>query len=610
MGFRSPSVDVTERDFSNYVEAAGSLAVGILGVARRGDTRPTLITSQEQLIEVYGTPRPDDYGLHAAYQILAQSNVVYFGRVVPQGVKAKTGEVGTDKFTFEAKSGGSDLNGYKVVTTEPAEVALDPAQPDVKAPRFSIVLQNSKGSEIEKFENLSETPKDADYVLKVVNEQSLFIKALDNQSGAVTSKTLVFAGGVDGATYSVAGTDDTEFKFRSKSYDSTLNNCKVNVSEEDKFGYFDITITDPEGNVVEVFKSITRNPKDDSFVERYVNTYAKRVILSMNESGTKEKTYIFSGGSDKSELVTDEDYLGSRTETSGIQMFYNPETVEINTMAIPGVTSKKVLLAATKVCEGRGDCLLVMDSPFGLTPQRVNDFANATGIYTGRVGTPQGTAFNSSYSALYYPWIKMTDPFTRKDLWLPPSGRVIAQMAYSDRVGKPWFAPAGLNRGVLADVIDIEYYTDKSERDVIYGNRNVVNPLVHFIGDGIVIWGQKTTQRKTTALDRINVRRLMNYLKKVIKRSTMYFVFEDNTTYTHHRWIDTVEPKLQAIKGERGIYEMKVEMNPTDDEIRNNMMPGRIWIKPVKTAEYIPLDFMIMPDGVNFMDEAELENYK
>lgn len=600
----SPGVSIKERDFSDYVESAGSLSVGILGVARRGSIYPKLITSQNQLIAEYGEPRPDDYGLQAAYAILAQSNIVYFGRVTPKGVKAVAGEVGVDKFLFTAKSAGADMNTYKIDISEETQVNLDPDQPSVTVPRHTVKLLNSSGGEVESYV-VSVTPEDTDYAIKVINDQSLYFKAVAQNSGSIDKKTLKFSKGEDGATYAYAGTDDTEFKFRSRTYDSTINNAKVIVGEEDKFGYFDITIIDNDDRVIDMFKSVTRDPKDDNYVDRYINKYSNRVIVTYNkESESKEKTYVFSGGTDKSDLVNYSDYLGNRIDSTGIQMFYNPETVDINILAIPGMTNKTVLKQAMQMCENRGECILVMDTPFGLNPQGANDYANATGPFTGSIGHDDSMAFNSSYAAVYWPWVKVPDVFSKQDIWLPPTGDVIAQMAYSDVVGKPWFAPAGLNRGILNRVIDIEYYADKPERDIIYGNRNVINPLVRFTGDGIIIWGQKTTQRKASSLDRINVRRLMNYLKKIVQRSTLYFVFEDNTEYTWDKWVDMVEPRLSAIKSERGIYDMKIKMRPTEDDIRNNIMPGIIWVKPTRTGEEIPLEFRIMPDSVSFEEDS------
>jgi phage tail sheath protein FI len=204
---------------------------------------------------------------------------------------------------------------------------------------------------------------------------------------------------------------------------------------------------------------------------------------------------------------------------------------------------------------------------------------------------------------MYWPWVQVSDTYTRQNIWLPPSGFVLAQYAYNDRVGQPWFAPAGLNRGIITRALAVEHSATKGERDTIYGGRNIINPIINYKGQGLVIWGQKTMQRKPTALDRVNVRRLLNYLKKVISASTSYFLFEGNDEYSWNKWIDMVEPKLKNVQQLRGIYDFQIKMAPTNSDIENNSMPGSIAIKPTKTAEYIPLNFMIAPYGASFEDD-------
>ena len=203
-------------------------------------------------------------------------------------------------------------------------------------------------------------------------------------------------------------------------------------------------------------------------------------------------------------------------------------------------------------------------------------------------------------SAIYWPWIKVSDSFTSKDTWLPPSGFISSVYAYNDSVGYPWTAPAGLNRGMIPNAIDIEMSATQGERDALYGNRNCINPIVNFISTGIVVWGQKTTQREKTALDRVNVRRLLNYLKRYIGNKTRYFVFEQNVDATWERWKTIVEPILAKAKNANGIYDYKITLDATDEDFENNRMPITIYIKPVKSAEFISLNFNIQPYSASF----------
>ncbi|MDO4842963.1 MAG: phage tail sheath C-terminal domain-containing protein, partial [Phoenicibacter congonensis] len=163
-----------------------------------------------------------------------------------------------------------------------------------------------------------------------------------------------------------------------------------------------------------------------------------------------------------------------------------------------------------------------------------------------------------------------------------------------------------LDRGKLTNVLAVERSSTQGERDYMYGNRNIVNPIVNFRNNGIVIWGQKTGQRRPTALDRVNVRRLMNAIKRVIVDATQYYVFEQNDSFTWSRWVDMVEPKLDVIKNNRGIYDYQVVMDETtvtEDDLVNYTMPGVVKIKPTRAAEFIPLTFSITANSVEFGDE-------
>lgn len=286
-------------------------------------------------------------------------------------------------------------------------------------------------------------------------------------------------------------------------------------------------------------------------------------------------------------------------ETSGLQAFANPDTFDVSLLAIPGWTEPSVLNNLIKVCEGRSDCLGICDTPFGLKPQQVVDWSNGAGIYDGR-----HQAFNSSYVAFYWSWLLVRDSSLRKDIWLPPSGFVLSCIAYNDRVAECWFAPAGLIRARIPEALAVEYSPNRPERDLLYGDQNVINSIVKFKKDGICIYGQRTAQRRATALDRVNVRRLSCYMRKIVAASTQYFVFEQNDAMTWDLWTMTVEPAIRKIKEKRGLYDYRVEMSDrtvTDYDIDTNTMPGRIQFKPTKVAEFIPLDFILLNTGAMFL---------
>jgi len=208
---------------------------------------------------------------------------------------------------------------------------------------------------------------------------------------------------------------------------------------------------------------------------------------------------------------------------------------------------------------------------------------------------------NSSYAATYYPWIKIYDSDNSKYMWVPPSVVMAGVIAFNDRVAAEWYAPAGLNRGGIDGAIQVYSRLTHAERDELYENR--MNPIAAFAGQGIAAWGQKTTQIKASALDRINVRRLLIAMKKYIASTTKYLVFEQNTVATRNRFTSVVNPYLEGVQQKQGLYTFKVvmdETNNTADVIDRNEMKGDIYLQPTKTAEMIIIDFNITPTGAVF----------
>jgi hypothetical protein len=209
--------------------------------------------------------------------------------------------------------------------------------------------------------------------------------------------------------------------------------------------------------------------------------------------------------------------------------------------------------------------------------------------------------FDSSYTATYYPWVKIVDTDRNKPVWVPPSVVLPGVISFSDRVAAEWFAPAGLNRGGLTEVIQSKSRLTQTERDSLYENR--VNPIASFPGQGVCVWGQKTLQARPSALDRINVRRLLIAAKKFIAASTRFLVFEQNTAATRNRFLNIVTPYLESIQQRQGLFAFRVimdETNNTPDVIDRNIMYGQLYLQPTRTAEFIVLDFNVQPTGAEF----------
>jgi len=259
-------------------------------------------------------------------------------------------------------------------------------------------------------------------------------------------------------------------------------------------------------------------------------------------------------------------------------------------LVAPGVTLDKhatVTNRMIEVAEDRGDTFAVIDPVV-----QGSTLAAAVAAVDG---------LNSSYAATYWPWVKVVNPNTNKPTWVPPSVVVPQVIAFSDSVSYEWFAPAGLNRGGIGSAVDVEYKLSKSKRDTLYQAN--INPIATFPNQGICIWGQKTLQSTSSALDRINVRRLLIALKKFIASSSRYLTFDNNTDETRQKFISVVTPYLQSVQQRQGIYAFRVvmdETNNTPDVIDRNILYGQIYIQPARAAEFIVLDFNILPTGASF----------
>jgi hypothetical protein len=275
---------------------------------------------------------------------------------------------------------------------------------------------------------------------------------------------------------------------------------------------------------------------------------------------------------------------------NAIDAVSNPDELDINMLVLPGVIQQNhsaVIDYAANMCIDRGDTFLVFDAA-GLT-------ANIATV-TGEV-----VAFDNNYAATYYPWVKILDAGINKPVWVPPSVVIPGVLAFNDRVAAEWYAPAGLNRGGLTSVLDAYTRLTHAERDELYEGR--VNPIATFPGQGVCVWGQKTLQAKPSALDRINVRRLLIAVKKYIASATKYLVFEQNTAATRNRFLNICNPYLESVQQRQGLYSFRVvmdESNNTPDVIDRNIMYGQIFLQPSKTAEFIIIDFNILPTGAAF----------
>jgi hypothetical protein len=281
---------------------------------------------------------------------------------------------------------------------------------------------------------------------------------------------------------------------------------------------------------------------------------------------------------------------GSRAYKKALDAIANPDSFDLNLLVLPGVIYSQHSYIATyalNICEQRGDCFYIMD------------LVGASDSITAAVNT--AALIDSNYAAGYYPWVRVLDSDTNKFAFVPPSAVLPEVFAYSDNTSAEWFAPAGLNRGGIPGAAGVKTRLTQASRDELYEGK--VNPIAQFPGQGICVWGQKTLQRRPSALDRVNVRRLLITVKKFIASSARFLVFEQNVEVTRRRFLNIVNPFLANVQERSGLYAFRVIMddtNNTPDIIDRNILVGQLYLQPTKTAEFIKLEFNILPTGATF----------
>ena len=278
--------------------------------------------------------------------------------------------------------------------------------------------------------------------------------------------------------------------------------------------------------------------------------------------------------------------------TDAFNLLANKDDYKYNIISSPGLyyaasmmaTPMNVLIQNTQT---RGDAIAVID---------LEGYDS-----TVSAATSTAASIDNSYAAAYWPWVQIMDPDSRNLVWTVPSSMIPGVYAYNDRTSEAWFAPAGINRGGLSTVVQAERKLTQTNRDNLYTGK--VNPIATFPGKGVVVFGQKTLQSQASALDRINVRRLLIALKNYIVQIADNLVFEQNTAATRNNFLAQTNPYLESVQQRQGLYAFKVVMDASNngpDVVDRNQMVGAIYIQPTKTAEFIYLDFNILPTGATF----------
>lgn len=411
-----------------------------------------------------------------------------------------------------------------------------------------------------------------------------------------------------------ASSTDYTFTVTGNTPGSEINNVFVVCTTDTSGGTFnmDVYMKNPLTNVitqVESWGNLTKNTSSQYYVETYISALSNYINVVDNTlidappansptSGTGVLYLV--GGTDGIPPVTEaearEDLLiGNPLSLSGLYAFSEPEQTDIDVCAVPGGTSTAIIQSLIDMVSNyRQDCIAVIDPPMGMTPTEVIQWQNGQSDFNN-------IKFDSDFAALYWPWIIYRDTYNGLDVTIPPSCGVVTAFARSDSISFPWFAPAGLTRGIIPGVIGLAMDATLGEKDAMYGNGNCINPIVKYIGnDNYMIWGQKTLQRTPSALDRVNVRRMMFYIEKQVRTLSRGLLFEPHTTELEQKFINIAKSILQTVKANSGVYDYVIkcdaELNPPS-VIDRNELRAQIGVQPTRSAEFIFVEFSLHRTG-------------
>ena len=385
------------------------------------------------------------------------------------------------------------------------------------------------------------------------------------------------------------------------------NETQVTFINDIRDGVFTVEVLN-NGVQVEAWGNLTKDQSSRFYVETYltlVSDFIRAVDNTATPAPPLDGTYTLAGGSDgipSDPDKQDELIIGNDIGFTGLFAFSEPEQIDIDLIAVPGHPSTSVVTEMLRLCQNlRQDCMALIDPPFGLTVKEIIHWQNGAHPLNT-------TRFDSDFGALYWPWLKQRDNFNRVDVWVPPSGSVMAVYAQSDNLSAPWFAPAGATRGQVPGITDVYSRPTLSERDDMYGNRNAINPIVQFVDlEGFVVWGQKTLQRRPTALDRVNVRRLMFVIEKRIRSESRSLLFDPHDEQFRSRFVEIATRILREIQVGRGVNDFIIQADEelnTPDVIDRNEFRARIGIQPVRAVEFMFIEFSIHRTG-SFSESTE-----
>jgi len=566
----SPGVFTNENDQSQVTSQPPVVGAAIIGPTAKGPVEiPTLVTSYSQFKQIFGgavTSGSDTYNFFTgitAYnyfnnggtsllvaRVVSGSGAQAYTSATSTPISASTQAASQPAFVLETLSKGIIMNSSSSEGSagQLASGSLDNirwqiSQRDTASGTFTLLIRQGNDttntpSVLETWSGLSLDPKASNFIGSVIGDYNYYYNSSNNQ-------------------VEVSGSYPNKSAYvRVKS---------VNLTTPDYF--------DNNGVAKSQYTSSLPLVASGSFTSATGDIKAGALFYNSIGSGNTQG------------LVSD-------NYTNMINLLSNKDDYKYNVLVTPGLykadsgysTPISNIIINT---QNRGDAIYVTDM-VGYGSTVATAVTNAATI-------------DNSYATTYWPWLQISDPETGKNVWVPASTMMPGVYAFNDSVAAEWFAPAGFNRGGLGNVLRVEQKLSQSSRDSLYLGK--VNPIATFPGQGIVVFGQKTLQTKASALDRVNVRRLLIALKNYIGGVSNNLVFEQNSIATRNSFLSQVNPYLASVQQRQGLYAYKVvmdESNNTADVIDRNQLVGAIYIQPTKTAEFVVLNFNILPTGASF----------
>jgi phage tail sheath protein FI len=567
----SPGVLAIENDQSFITQQPVTVGAAIIGPTVKGPVEvPTIVTSYSQYQNKFGTTFTSASNIYTYFTSIAAYN--YFNN-------------GGETLLVSRVVSGTFSSAISTAISASADASSQPAL--VLETLSEGVIMNSSSSLDSAGALLSGSSDNIRWQIVNADTSSGTFALLIRQGNDTTNDQTILE------TWTGLSLDPFSPNFVSRVLgDQTQNYNSTNIQME-------ISGSFPNASKYVRVKSVnllTPNYLDNSGIAK--NAYTSSIPLNASGSfnsatgtlntGVNAKYYdnIVTG-------VTNTQGLTGSDYNNMINLLSNQDDYRFNVLTTPGLYSAEANIGASQVTsiinntQNRGDNIYIVDL--------VTYNASSTAVVTA------ANAKNTSYAAAYWPWVQTIDPDSAQLVWVPASTMIAGVYAYNDNVSEPWFAPAGINRGGLGNVVRAAQKLSQTNRDTLYNNK--INPIATFPGTGVVVYGQKTLQTKASALDRVNVRRLLISLKSYISQVANNLVFEQNTIATRNQFLSQVNPYLTSVQQRQGLYAFRVIMddsNNTPDVIDRNQLVGQIYLQPTKTAEFIYLNFNILPTGVSF----------